>query len=172
MPRVFFTDWLPRAEKSFYIFCFAVLVDWDFQRSHARVFGSFDYTNEEIAYLYNCCPSNISKLKRGLEEKRLLYVRLDGRIALRGFGAILKNPNIDNSEDLMQLLQKSLSGDENFLNYLEKSREPVNIEYLEYHGITANPESSDYCKALIDSFKCLSKDKSEEVKIDIDDINL
>ncbi len=174
IPKVFFTNssfGLTRAERTFYIFCFAVLADWDSKKSHARVFGSFDYTDEEISYLYGGCPSNVSKLKKSLLEKGFLYVRLDGLTTLKGFGSILKNPNIRDLEELEQLIQKSLSNDEEFMNYLEKSREIVNVEYLEYHGITANPKGSDYCKVLIDSFKCLSKDKSKEVDINIDEIS-
>lgn len=173
IPKVFFTSFSPgltRAERTFFIFCFSILADWDSKRSHARVFGSFDYTDEEISYLYGGCPSNISKLRKSLMEKGLLYIRLDGLTALKGFGSILKNPNISNSEDLRQIIQKSLSNDEKFMSYLEKSREVVNIEYLEYHGITVNHEDSDYRKALIDSFKCLSKDKSKEAEIDIDEV--
>jgi len=60
-------------------FCYSVLADWDVR--HAT-YGSFDYTNAEIASFLGCHTSTVSRNMNALINKGFIISRYDGLLQL------------------------------------------------------------------------------------------
>jgi len=63
---------------------YSILADWD-KKNHPDIFGTFDYSQEEIASLLACDKSTISRNSEKLFELGLWKEREDGRIEICGF---------------------------------------------------------------------------------------
>ncbi len=142
-----------------------VLVDWD--PRHVEHFGSYDLTNSEVAPFLGVYPSTIYRSEKSLIKKGYVYVRSDGRKALKGFGLYLKQVDVSRGGrvgivDMHVLISNSFVNNVCTKEFNSELQDFINYEWADYQGI----QTIEKYISHIGTFNGVYKAGSEDVDPD------
>lgn len=124
---------LSNSEYILWDLSFSVLADWD--KNHPTKYGTFEYTQDEIAYFLGCDNTSVSKNSRNLYKLGLWKKRGDGRIIVCGFDIVENLATVTKADgivDIQSYIGKTQNYFEDTQQIIEKAQ-PVLSKGISTH---------------------------------------